>query len=152
MTIDVDFDELLLTEETKSVANSIYRKCLPDYLQESWSAGRGKWYEDWLREQLDMLVINEIWDDPVRLDELERLQDVVALAFGILGASFRILDHIGMHLRAQTFGQYELLPEDVALLRELCHRFLGMKYLGLNPFSGVLEDAEEDLDEDPEED
>ena len=141
-----DCDEVVLTAQTKAVAESIYRKHLPEYLQESWSGGRGKWYEDWLREQLDTLVISEIYDDPERLEELERQHDIAALIFGIFGAAFRILDHYGMHLRAQTFGQYEVLPEDVTLLRELCQRFLNIDYLELNPFFGIPEDLTDEFE------
>ena len=138
MTIDNDWDQdfhdLVLTEEVKAVAESIYKKHLPEYLQEPWSRGRGKWYEDWLREQLDILVISEVCDDPGRLDELECQQEIVSLIFGIFGAAFRILDHYGMHLREQTFGQYEVLPEDVALLRELSRRFVRIKRIELGLF------------------
>lgn len=123
-----------LEEEIKAVSEQIYRAHLPPYLQDSWTEGRGQWYEDWLREQLDILVISEICDSPGRLAELEELKDYVALVFGIFGASFRILDHLGMHLRSQTFGQYELLPEDETLLRDLCQRFRQSKQPILNPF------------------
>jgi len=117
----------------EAVADWIYRTHLPPYLQEPWSSRRGEWYEDWLCEQLDILVTSEICHDPVRLAELERQQSVVALIFGIFGAAFRILDHIGMHLRAQTLGQYELLPEDEALLRKLCAQFLDSAPLDFDP-------------------
>ena len=126
-----------IAEEVKAIADQVYTTYLPSYLRESWSKGRGKWYEDWLREQLDILVTSEICDDPERLEELAQLEGSVALVFGIFGAAFRILDHMGMHLRAQTFGQYELLPEDEELLRRLCQRFLEAKRFDLNPFFPV---------------
>lgn len=129
-----DSEEELIADEVAAVAERIYRAHLPPYLEESWSKGKGKWCEDWLREQLDILVLSEICDDPVRLAELERQQNVVALTFGIFGAAFRILDHMGMHLRAQTLGQYEVLPEDEMLLRDLCWQFLLVEQLDLDPF------------------
>ncbi|MFQ5925629.1 MAG: hypothetical protein ACE5IE_06505 [Dehalococcoidia bacterium] len=142
-----DFNDDLVEEyvpaEAVVIAAQIYRSHLPPYLQESWQKGKGKWYEDWLREQLDTLVISELCDDPLRLAELEDLQDMVSLVFGIFGASFRLLDHIGMHLRGQTFGQYEVLPEDEELLRDLCKRFLRTKQLDLNPFGGLFPDENE---------
>lgn len=131
-----------LDAEIEAVADRIYRAHLPPYLQESWSKGKGKWYEDWLREQLDILILSEICDDPARLAGLEALEDWVALIFGIFGAAFRILDHMGMHLRGQTFGQYELLPEDVALLDDLCQRFLEREPLDLIPFSWAFKDMD----------
>lgn len=137
-----DSEEELIADEVAAVAERIYRAHLPPYLQDSWSRGRGKWYEDWLREQLDILVTSEICDDPARLAGLEAIENWVALVFGIFGAAFRILDHIGMHLRGQTFGQYELLPEDVALLDDLCQRFLEREPLELIPFSWVFEDMD----------
>jgi len=127
-------EEELFAEEITAVAEHIYRAYLPSYLKESWESGRGKWYEDIIREQLDSLILSETYEDPERVEELKRLQNMVALLIGILGASFRILDHIGMHLRGQTFGQYELLPEDKALLRKLCRHFLKAEPLDLNPF------------------
>lgn len=118
-----DSEEDSIVDEVSTLAERIYRANLPTYLQESWSSGRGKGYEDWLLEQLDILVISEIHNDPSRVEELHAIEDWVALVFGIFGATFRILDHVGMHLRGQTFGQYELLPEDYALLCNLCERF-----------------------------
>jgi len=129
-----DSEQELIADEVAAVAERIYRAHLPTYLQEFWSKGKGKWYEDWLREQLDILVLSEVCDDPERLEDLECLEHSVALIFGIFGATFRILDHIGMHLRGQTLGQYEVLPEDEALLRNLCSRFLESNRLDLNPF------------------
>ena len=126
-------DEEMIAPEVKTIADSIYKAHLPPYLQESWQKGRGKWYEDSLREQLHTLVISEVYDSS-RLAELEHWQNEISLIFGILGAAFRILDHIGMHLRGQTLGQYELLPEDEELLRGLCKRFLKARRLDLNPF------------------
>lgn len=128
-----------VTNEVTAIAESIYRAYLPDYLTESWHSGRGRWYEDLIREQLDSLVISETYDDLERLAELERQQDTVSLLLGIFGAAFRILDHIGMHLRGQTMGQYELLPEDEALLRKLCRRFLKISPLKPNPFYSLSE-------------
>lgn len=137
---DENFFDDNLTEAIDAVADRIYCSHLPPYLQDSWSSGRGKWYEDWLREQLEILVLSEICDDTERLAGLEAIEDWVALVFGIFGAAFRILDHIGMHLRGQTFGQYDLLPEDVAMLDDLCKRFLEREPLELTPFSWVFED------------
>ena len=131
-----------LSDAIDTLADRIYSAHLPPYLQDSWSSGRGKWYEDWLREQLEILVTSEICDDPARLAGLEGVQNWVALVFGIFGATFRVLDHMGMHLRGQTFGQYELLPEDVALLEDLCQRFLEREPLELTPFSWVFEDMD----------
>ena len=131
---DENFFDEDLSDDIDALAERIYRAHLPLYLQESWSGGRGKWYEDWLREQLDILVLSEICDDPERLEELKHRQSAVALVFGIFGAAFRILDHMGMHLRAQTLGQYELLPDDEMLLRDLCQHFLQVKEFELNPF------------------
>ena len=137
-----DSEEELIADDVAAVAERIYRAHLPPYLQESWSKGRGKWYEDWLREQMDMLVTSEICDDPARLASLEAIEGRVALVFGIFGTGFRILDHLGIHLRGQTFGQYELLPEDVALLDDLCQQFLEREALELTPFSWVFEDTD----------
>ena len=131
--------EELFLDEVTAIAAHIYRAYLPSYLEQSWQSGRGKWYEDWIREQLDTLVISETYEDPERLAELERQQDIVSLLLGIFGAAFRILDHIGMHLRGQTMGQYELLPEDEALLRQLCRHFLKTKPLELSPFYSLSE-------------
>ena len=131
--------EELFPDEVTAVAEHIYRAYLPPYLQESWQSGRGKWYENYIREELDTLVISETCEDPERVAELERLQDSVSLILGIFGAAFRILDHIGMHLRGQTMGQYELLPEDKTLLRQLCRRFLKPRPLELNPFYQLSE-------------
>lgn len=116
-----------LQDDIKSVAESIYKAYLPEYLRESWKHGRGKWYEDWLKQQLDMLVISEICDDRERLNELKHIEREVSVIFGILATSFRLLDHIGMHLRAQTLGQYELWPEDEKLLTGLCRELLKRK-------------------------
>lgn len=132
-----DSETDLSAEEVMAVAHRIYGAYLPPYLQGSWTSGKGKWYEDWLRRQLDVLVMDELCDDPTRLAALQQQQDYVALVFGIFGTSFRILDHIGMHLRAQTLGQYELMPEDQLLLHNLCYRLLQMDDLDLNPFSFV---------------
>lgn len=137
-----DLEEELSADEVAAVADRIYSAHLPPYLQDSWSSGRGKWYEDWLREQLEILVTSEICDDPARLAALEAIEHWVALVFGIFGVTFRVLDHMGMHLRGQTFGQYELLPEDVALLEDLCQRFLEREPLELTPFSWVFEDMD----------
>lgn len=137
-----DLEEDSIADEVSTLAERIYRANLPAYLQESWSSGRGKGYEDWLREQLDILVISEIYNDPARLEELQALEDWAALVFGIFGATFRILDHVGMHLRGQTFGQYELLPEDYALLRNLCERFSERELLELNSFSWIFKDTD----------
>ena len=131
--------EELTADEVKVIAERIYRAYLPSYLEESWQKGRGKWYEDFIREQLDTLVISETCEDPERGAELKRLQNSVSLLLGIFGATFRMLDHIGMHLRGQTMGQYELLPEDKALLRELCRRFLKSRLPKLNPFYQLSE-------------
>jgi hypothetical protein len=128
-----------LTDEVSAVADTIYGAYLPPYLKKSWQTGRGSWYEEIIREQLDSLVISETCDDPERLGELKRLQNTVSLILGIFGASFRILDHIGMHLRGQTMGQYELLPEDEVLLRKLCQQFLKTRQLCLNPFYSLSE-------------
>lgn len=133
-----DSEGEFIEDELKAVADRIYRAYLPPYLEESWQKGRGRWYEDLLREQLDSLVINELCDDPERLAELERWEKEVALVFGIFGAAFRILDHVGMHLRGQTLGQYEILPEDEELLRDLCERFLKTKQLDLNSSSHLF--------------
>ncbi len=116
-----------LEEDIKAVARSIYGAHLPEYLREPWEGGRGKWYEDWLKEQLDMLVFSEICDDRARLEELKHMKQEVLLVFGIFGTAFRLLDHMGMHLRAQTLGQYELWPEDEELLAQLCEKFLRLK-------------------------
>jgi hypothetical protein len=124
-------------EEAKAISERIYRSHLPPYLQDSWPKGKGKWYEDWLKEQLHILVMDEIIDDPARLEELKRLEPFLALVFGVFGAAFRILDLVGLHLRAQTLGQYEVLPEDESLLRELCRAFLQEKQAILNPFFGL---------------
>lgn len=132
--------EELFPDEVTAVAEYIYRAYLPPYLQESWQSGRGKWYEDYIREQLYTLVISETYEDPERVAELEHLQDSVSLILGIFGAAFRILDHIGMHLRGQTMGQYELLPEDEALLRKLYQHFLKTRPLELNPFYSLSEE------------
>jgi len=140
-SLDKELQEL--HAELQEVANQIYRAHLPPYLQQSWSSGKGKWYEDWLREQLDILIMSEICDDPVRSAELEEMNDYVALLFGIFGAASRILDHIGMHLRGQTLGQYEVLPEDEALLRDLCQRFLQLEQPDLDPFFLVGLDEED---------
>lgn len=131
--------EELFPDEVTAVAEYIYRAYLPPYLQESWQSGRGKWYEDYIRGQLDTLVISETCEDPERVAELERLQDIVSLTLGIFGTSFRILDHLGTHLRGQTMGQYELLSEDVALLRKLCRHFLKRRSTELNPFYQLSE-------------
>lgn len=133
-----DAEEKLTADEVTAIAEQIYRAHLPTYLEDSWPSGRGKWYEDWLREQLDILVTSEICDDPERQTGLEAMEDWVALVFGIFGAAFRVLDHVGMHLRGQTLGQYELLPEDVALLDNLCQRFSEREPLELTPFSWAL--------------
>lgn len=133
-----NLEEELFAEEVKAAAERIYRGHLPPYLQQSWDKGKGKWYEDWLREQLDILVISELCDDPGRLAELENQESKVSLIFGIFGTAFRILDHMGMHLRGQTLGQYEVLPEDEMLLHDLCQQFLKIKGLRLNPFFGYL--------------
>ncbi len=138
-----DFFEEDISAAVEALADQIYRTHLPPYLQESWSKGKGKWYEDWLREQLDILVLSELCDDPERLEELEYREHSVALIFGIFGAAFRILDHIGMHLRGQTLGQYEVLPEDEALLRDLCRRLLESQPLSLNPFVSLFPELEE---------
>ncbi|MBE0415040.1 MAG: hypothetical protein IBX36_00660 [Dehalococcoidia bacterium] len=132
-------EEELIAAEIEAVAERIYRAHLPPYLQESWASGRGNWYEELLREQLDNLVISEVHDDPDRLADLEGIEDSVALVFGIFGTAFRLLDHIGMHLRGQTFGQYELLADDEMLLRDLCQRFLQTKELDLNPFRSLFD-------------
>lgn len=137
-----DSEEELIADEIAAVAERIYRDHLPPYLQESWSKGKGKWYEDWLREQLSILVLSELCDDSERLEELKRFEQSVALILGIFGATFRILDHIGMHLRGQTLGQYEVLPEDEALLRNLCMIFLESKRLDLNPFDFIFPEVE----------
>ena len=108
-------------------------------MQDSWQSGWGRGYEDYIREQLDSLVISETHEDPERVAELKRWQDTVSLVLGIFGASFRILDHIGMHLRGQTFGQYELLPDDDVLLRQLCQDFLKTRPIELNPFYELSE-------------
>ena len=129
-----EIPEDALTNEVSAVADTIYRAYLPHYLKKSWQTGRGSWYEEIIREQLESLVISETCDDPERLGELKRLQNTVSLILGIFGVSFRILDHIGMHLRGQTMGQYELLPEDEALLRKLCQKLLRTRQLYLNPF------------------
>lgn len=134
-----NLEEELFASEVVAVAENIYRAYLPPYLHDSWQSGRGKWYEDYIREQLDTLVMSETYDDPERLAELERLQDTVSLLLGIFGTTFRIIDHIGMHLRGQTMGQYELLPEDVALLHKLCRHFLKRRPTELNPFYGLSE-------------
>lgn len=134
-----NLEEELFPDEVTAVAEYIYRAYLPPYLQESWQSGRGKWYEDLIKEQLDNLVISETYEDPERIVELKHLQNTVSLVLGIFGAAFRILDHIGMHLRGQTLGQYELLPEDKALLRQLCRHFLKTKSFELNPFYQVSE-------------
>lgn len=130
-----DLEEDSTTDKFATLAERIYRAHLPTYLQESWSSGRGKGYEDWLYDQLDTLVISETYGDSARLEGLQAIEYWVALVFGIFGATFRILDHIGMHLRGQTFGQYELLSDDCALLRELCQRFSQSEPLELDPFS-----------------
>lgn len=132
-----NLEEELFASEVKAIAERIYRAHLPSYLSESWQSGRGKGYGDFLREQLDSLVISEVYDRG-RLVELEHWENEVSLIFGIFGTSFRILDHMGMNLRGQTFGQYELLPEDESLLRDLCKRFLEAKQLDLNPFSHLF--------------
>jgi hypothetical protein len=132
-----DLEEEHVAAEGERVAQRIYEAHLPPYLEASRPSGRGKWYQDWLREQLDTLVISELCDDPARLEELERREDMVGLIFGIFGASFRILDHIGMHLRGQTLGQYEVLPEDEEVLRDLCQGFLEIDDLCLSPFDIV---------------
>ena len=124
-----------LDPQIGAVADRIYSSHLPEYLRDSWQGGRGGWYEECVREQLDGLVLTESWDDPARLASLEAMEDWVAVVFGIFGTAFRILDHIGMHLRGQTFGQYELLAEDVRLLRELCQRFVEKEPPELPPFS-----------------
>lgn len=131
-------EEEALEQEISTIADEIYKAHLPPYLQESWESGRGNWYEEWLREQLDMLVMSEI-SDRERLEELKRHREVASLIFGIFGASFRILDHLGMHLRGQTLGQYELLPEDVELLRDLSHRLLNLDPSELNFYGWFLE-------------
>jgi len=137
-----DLEEDSIVGEVSTLAERIYRANLPTYLHKSWSSGRGKGYEDWLREHLDILVISEIHNDPSRLKELHAIEDWVALVFGIFGATFRILDHVGMHLRGQTFGQYELLPDDHALLCTLCERFSEKELLELNSFSWIFEDTD----------
>lgn len=130
-----DVEEDSIDDEVTTLAERIYRAHLPTYLQESWSSGRGKGYEDWLYDQLDTLVISETYGDPARIERLQATEDWVSLVFGIFGATFRILDHIGMHLRGQTFGQYELLPDDCTLLRDLCQRFSQSEPLKLDLFS-----------------
>lgn len=131
--IYLDWVEKELEAERSTVANQIYRTYLPLYLQEFWEGARAKWYHDWLKEQLDILVMNEITDWE-RLEELKGKKETVSLIFGVFGAAFRILDHIGMHLRGQTMGQYELLPEDRQLLHQLCRQFLVMKQTDWDPF------------------
>jgi len=131
--------EELFPDEVTAIAENFYRAHLPPYLEDSWQSGRGKWYEDYIREQLDVLIISETCEDPERIAELKRLQDSVGLLLGIFGTAFRILDHVGMHLRGQTIGQYEFLPEDEALLRKLCRQLLKTKALELNPFYGLSE-------------
>jgi len=116
-----------IRKQVEKYAQRIYKTHLPPYLQDSWHSGRGKWYEEWLREQLDTLILSEIEDDPCRLNELKRIESEVSLVFGIFGTAFRILDHFGMHLRAQTLGQYELWQEDEKLLHKLCRKFLHAK-------------------------
>ena len=123
-----------LEEEVAAIVARIYKAHLPSYLQKSWESGRGKWYEEFIHEQIEDLLVSEIDGDPVRLEEFKRLEGELGLLIGILGASFRILDHLGMHLRAQTFGQYELLPEDEALLHKLCKKYSKSRDVVLNPF------------------
>jgi len=135
-----NLEEELFASEVEAVAENIYRAYLPPYLHDSWQSGRGKWYENYIREQLDTLVISETCEDPERLAELKSLESTVSLVLGIFGAAFRILDHVGMHLRGQTMGQYELLPEDEALLRKLCQHFLKTRPLELNPFYSLSEE------------
>lgn len=113
--------------EMRLVAKKIYRAHLPPYLKQPWARGRGKCYEDWLKEQLKVLVMDEVFADRGRLEELKMIQKEVSLVFGLFATSFRILDHFGMHLRAQTLGQYELWPEDEKLLVSLCRKFLKSK-------------------------
>jgi len=134
-------EEEALEQEIPTTAEGIYKAHLPPYLQESWASGRGNWYEEWLREQLDMLVMSEV-SDWERLEELKRHKGVASLIFGIFGASFRILDHLGMHLRGQTLGQYELVPEDVELLRDLCQHFLNLRKSDLDLLASFLEPTE----------
>ena len=100
-----------LARELETLADRIYKSHLPAYLQVPWNSGRGRWYEDWLRQQLDTLVITQTLHDPERLSVLKSMEPSVAAVFGVFGAAFRVLDHMGMHLRGQTFGQYELLPD-----------------------------------------
>ena len=133
-----EWEDEELELEKSEVADLIYKDFLPSYLWRSWKKGRGNWYEEWLREQLDMLVMSEV-NDWGRLEELKRHGEVASLIFGIFGASFRILDHLGMHLRGQTLGQYELLPEDVELLRDLSHRLLNLDPSELNFYGWFLE-------------
>lgn len=128
-----DLNDELFGEQVEATMEQIYRAHLPPYLQKSWVTGKGVWYEDWLREQIDILVISEICDDLERLAQLEEIRGYVTLVFGIFGTTFRMLDHMGMHLRGQTLGQYELLPQDEALLHELCQRFLQLRQSGLKP-------------------
>lgn len=131
--------------ERSALTKQIYKAFLPPYMEESWESGRGKWYEDWLREQLDILVMSEV-DDLERLEELRRRKEIVSLIFGIFGAAFRILDHMGMHLRGQTLGQYELLPEDKELLHGLCYRLLIAKQSDMDLFTLLNEKIQEHLD------
>ena len=74
-----DLEEDSIVGEVSTLAERIYRANLPTYLHKSWSSGRGKGYEDWLREHLDILVISEIHNDPSRLKELHAIEDWVAL-------------------------------------------------------------------------
>ena len=137
----IDWEDEDFEVEKSTIADQIYKAYLPPYLKESWGSGRGQWYEDWLREQLSELIMNEV-DDWGRLEELKELKGVIEIIFGLFGTSFRILDHIGMHLRGQTMGQYEVLPEDVQLLRKLCRRFLKLKKTDLDLFALFLRPIE----------
>lgn len=111
-----------LHREVEALADRIYKRHLPAYLHSPSRGGRGRYYEGYLRERLDMVIMSEVRDDRARLSALESMEPWVAVVFGIFGAAFRALDHVGMHLRAQTVGQYELLPQDASLLRDLCGR------------------------------
>lgn len=123
-------EQKAVQRQARTIAKKVYSTYLPPYLKQPWEKGRGKWYEDWLKEQLDMLVTSEVCDDPCRLQQLECLQKDISLVFGLFATSFRILDHFGMHLRAQTLGQYELWPEDERLLTRLCRKLLEAKRKG----------------------
>ena len=131
----VDPDDNNFAARIEALEKRIYNEYLPPYLRNPSSGGRVAGYDAYIREQLNNIVLSEIWGDTERLSTLEAIENWVALILGMYGTTFRILDHIGMHLRGQTFGQYELYPDDLQLLRKLCKQLLENRPLELTPFS-----------------